>query len=607
VRTEDSIETAAPSPTPSLGSSGYQPPLSDLDLALDVAGLNDLLKLDAFRHADRDSVSLVMSEFGRLAAEVITASDRPGDIIGAQYDPATGGVHTPQEFHRAYGRYVDGGWGALPFPSQFGGGGLPSLVGLSVQEVFASANMALALTSMLTQGAIEALLQWGSDEQRSRFLPRLLTGEWTGAMNLTEPDAGSDLGEIRTRAELADDGSWRVTGTKIFITWGEHDLTENIVHLVLARTPEAPPGTRGLSLFLVSQRHLTADGSPDLRNDVRCRSIEKKLGIHGSPTCVMEYDGATAEMIGPQHNGMKAMFTMMNAARLSTGAQGPAVGERSFQQAYSYASSRLQGRAEGVRPPALSPILDHPDVRRMLLLMSTTTQASRLLLYTAAAHGDRARHLPEGEDRERSQQFVDLLTPVAKAWSTDAGLQAASLGIQVMGGAGYIEESGMAQRLRDARIAPVYEGTNGIQALDLAMRKLPRQGGRWVRELLAEASAVLPELDVAGDVLAETRSALAGALATLGSVTTIMEDRLAHSPRDAMAGATSYLELFGNTIGGWLMARRALLARSQDLPMARRAVVESEFFAVEVVERGAGLVRPIGSGAAHLDAYFGEG
>ena len=459
--------------------SAYRAPVGDIVLALDVADLDDVLRLEAFRHVERESMVIALEEFGRLASDAIAPSDRVGDLIGARFDPASGGVQTPEAFHRAYERYVEGGWGALQFPSAFGGGDLPSVVGLAIGEMFASANMALSLNPVLTQGAIEALLQWGTTGQQATYLPKMLTGEWTGTMNLTEPDAGSDLGEIRTRAEPEGTGRWRITGTKSFITWGEHDLADNIIHLVLARTPDAPAGTKGLSLFVVPKRLLSATGVPDEQNALRCLNVEAKLGIHGSPTCVMEFDGAEGELVGPLHGGMRAMFTMMNAARLFIGTQGPAVAERAFQHAQEYAANRLQGRAAGVAPPARSPIIDHPDVRRMLLLMTTGTQAARALLYTAAAHGDRARHAADKDARFRSQQFADLLTPVAKAWSTDMGFGAASLGVQVLGGAGYIEESGMAQRLRDARIAPIYEGTNGIQALDLVTRKLPRDDGRW--------------------------------------------------------------------------------------------------------------------------------
>jgi 3-(methylthio)propanoyl-CoA dehydrogenase len=584
-------------------TSPYRAPIEDITLALDVAGLEDLLSLEDFCHLDRDSVLLALEEFGRLATELIAPSDLAGDLIGALFDAPSSSVTTPAAFHDAYRPYVRNGWGTLAFPREFGGGGLPSLVALAQQEIFASANMALSLNPVLTQGAIETLLRWGTPRQRTTYLPRLLTGEWTGTMNLTEPDAGSDLGEISTIAEPYGPSIWRLKGTKIFITWGEHDLAENIVHLVLARTPDAPAGTKGLSLFVVPKYILTSEGLPGERNAVKCVGIEEKLGIHGSPTCVMSFDHALGELVGPLHGGMRAMFTMMNSARLSIGIQGPAIGERAFQHALRFASERLQGRANGVVTPQRSSIVEHLDVRRMLLTMSTTTQASRLLLYWVGAQEDLARH---GTNRELAQSMVDLVTPIAKAWSTDTGFQTASLGIQVLGGAGYIEESGMAQRLRDARIGPIYEGTNGIQAIDLVFRKIGRDEGKWVRYLVDEMAASIPDVSDVDDPLAISIRSLGSALSMLRSTTEWMVERVARSDDDALAGATAYLELFGMTMGGWLMIKRARLAaaRYKDKGKGKgkepHAVGESNFFAVEVMGRSAGLARPIMAGADHL-------
>jgi len=578
-------------------TSPYRAPIEDVALALDVAGLNELLDLDAFSHIDRASILLALEEFGRLAADAIAPSDRAGDLVGARFDALTYSVTTPSEYHDAYRLYVEGGWGGLPFPRDFGGGDLPSVVALAQQEIFASANMALSLNPVLTQGAIDALLNWGSIEQQMTYLPRLLTGEWTGTMNLTEPDAGSDLGEIRTLAEPCGPSEWRISGTKIFITWGEHDLASNIIHLVLARTPDAPLGTKGLSLFVVPKFLLTSDGSLGERNTVNCVAIEEKLGIHGSPTCEMFFEHAIGELVGPLHGGMRAMFTMMNAARLSIGMQGPAVGERAFQHALEYATERLQGRAYGVEAPMRSSLVEHLDVRRMLLTMSTTTQASRLLLYWVGSQTDRARH---DVDRETAQSMVDLITPIAKAWSTDEGFQTASLGIQVLGGAGYVEESGMAQRLRDVRIAPIYEGTNGIQAIDLVSRKLGRDNGKWVLLLFDEIAAAIPEVFSSDDPLAVSIKSLSVALSTLRSTTEWMLERLSRRSDDALAGATSYLELFGITMGGWLMFKRATLAAATLHASRSRAVAESNFFAMEVMGRSAGLAQPIMGGADHL-------
>ncbi len=583
----------------------YSAPVVELLLALKVAGLDQLLALDDFAHVDSDAISSVLEEFGRLANGVLASSDRVGDVIGAQYDPATGTITTPDEFHRAFSHFVDGGWSALAHPREFGGGELPTVVSLALQEMFASANMALSLNPVLTQGAIEALLQWGNDQQKDIYLARLLTSEWSGTMNLTEPDAGSDLNEIRAMAHQADDGTWRVSGTKIFITWGEHDLAQNIIHLVLARTPDGPPGTKGLSLFVVPKFLVNPDGTLGERNTFRAIGMEHKLGIHGSSTCVMQFDDATGELVGPRHGGMRAMFTMMNAARLSIGVQGPAVGERAFQHAFEYASGRLQGRTGNVKPPERSPLVDHPDVQRMLLLMSTMTRASRLLLFLAGGQKDHAMHLEPGPARERAQQMVDLLTPVAKAWSTDRGVDSSSLGIQVLGGAGFIEEYGMAQRLRDVRIAPIYEGTNGIQAIDLVFRKLPRDGGKWVRLLMDEVEESLAKSG--GVDLSTATSVVSEAIMHLRDSTEWMLKTVESAPDDALAGATNYLELFGSAIGGWLMIERARLASAEGHSDAERIALESDFFAVDVVARSSGLVRSITAGAHRLAAHAPQG
>jgi alkylation response protein AidB-like acyl-CoA dehydrogenase len=578
----------------------YEAPTADILDALDVAGLDDVLSLSAFAHVDRDTVHLAVSEFGRFATNVIAPTDQVGDREGSHLDMATGDVRTPEPFHDAYRQYVASGWGAVSFPSTYGGGDLPSLVGFALQEMLVSANMALSLNPMLTQGAIELLLAWGDERQRTLYLPKMLTGEWSGTMNLTESEAGSDLGEVRTQAHQNGDGDWRISGTKIFITWGEHDLTDNIVHLVLARTPGAPAGTKGLSLFLVPKVLVAPDGALGARNSLRCVRTEEKLGIHASPTCVMEYDEAIGELVGSEHGGIQAMFTMMNAARLAVGLQGPSVAERAFQQAHSYALDRQQGRAIGIAPPRRSPIIDHPDVRRMLLTMRTSVLASRLLLYTATQYRDLARRSPEEDARASAQAYLDLLTPVAKAWSTDIGFLAASTGVQVLGGAGYIEDSGMAQRLRDSRIAPIYEGTNGIQAIDLVMRKLPRDNGRWIYQLCDDIARTARSHPSAPGVLRDSYDSLTEAVAVLRTTTEQLLLRVHEHPRDALAGATSYLELMGLTLGGWLMIRRAERAIAADASRAAAAVAESEFFTTEYTARASGLVRPILAGADRL-------
>jgi alkylation response protein AidB-like acyl-CoA dehydrogenase len=597
--------------------AAYRPPVEDVMLALDVAGLEELLALDAFAALDRELVGDAVRELGRFTAEVIAPTDRLGDVQGAHLDQASGRVALPEAVTRAYHTYVEAGWGALQFPTAYGGGGFPSVVGLAMQEMLASANLSFSLNPVLTQSAIELLLEWGDESQRARFVPKLLTGAWCGTMDLTEPEAGSDLAAVATRAEPAGDGTWRVHGTKIFITWGEHDLAENIVHLVLARTPGAGEGTRGLSLFLVPKRLVAADGAPSEPNALGCVRLEEKLGIHLAPTCVMSYDGALAELVGPERAGMRAMFTMMNRARLSIGAEGPAVGERAYQQALAYAGERRQGRASGVQPPRRSTIIEHPDVRRMLLDMRTSVLASRLVLYSAASQGDLARHSPDPAVRELAQSLVDLLTPVAKAWATDLGVEVASTGIQVLGGIGYVEEAGMAQRLRDARIAPIYEGTNGIQAIDLVLRKVPRRSGAAVQHLLGliEQFVKGAHEQPGGEALGPTIEALGEAHEVLSSTTAWLIGRAAERPDDALAGATAYLELLGVTLGGWLLGRRAQCAGGREVDGGRApattaaavAAAESNFYAARQLGRATGLRRAVTAGAASLAIPLDDG
>jgi 3-(methylthio)propanoyl-CoA dehydrogenase len=588
----------------------YVPPLRDIKFVLEqLADLPGLCKLGAFGHVDPDTVVGVIEESGRFTAGVVGPLNRVGDTVGCALDSA-GNVTTPPGFSDAYQQYVAAGWGAVPFAPEFGGGGFPWLVATVMQEMLASANMAFALCPLLTQGAIDMLTHHGTREQQATFLEKMVTGEWTGTMNLTEPDAGSDLGAVRTSAVPADDGTWRVTGQKIFITFGEHDLASNIIHLVLARVPGAPPGTKGISCFIVPKYLVTADGSLGQRNDVRCVAIEHKLGIHGSPTCVMSYGdagGAVGYLVGAANQGMRYMFTMMNNARLSVGVQGLAMAERSYQDALRYAQQRRQGRAVGAPAGASSPIVEHPDVRRMLLTMKAYIEAMRALLYTNAVSIDLARHHDSPAERQARQELTDLLTPISNAWCTDLGVELTSIGLQVYGGMGYVEETGVAQYLRDSRIAPIYEGTNGIQAIDLVTRKVPMRDGAVVTGLLAAMDALGAELEAAGPPLAGIRVALASGVTALREATAWMLSSGREEPNGALAGATPYLRLFGLVLGGWLMARSALAA-SRMLSSAGGAgtsfldekISTAHFYCQQLLPQASGLLPAVTAGAGPL-------
>lgn len=581
----------------------YRAPVERMLLALQVAGLGDLLELPAFNAVDHDAVADVLAAFGALAGEVIAPTNRIGDTEGARLVDGT--VVVPQELAAAFAEFSRGGWIALAAPEQFGGGGFPKAVATATQEMFCSANMALSLNPVLTQSAIEALTEWGTDRQRDLYLTRIVDGSWTGTMNLTEPDAGSDVGAVRSTATPRPDGRYAISGTKIFITWGDHDLTANILHLVLARLPGAPAGTKGLSLFIVPKHLVGEDGTIGARNGVQVLSLEHKLGIHASPTCVLEFDGAIGELVGPEHNGMAAMFSMMNPARLAIGVQGVAIGERAFQQAAAYATERRQGRSLGAREPGQSPIVEHPDVQRMLARIAVGVDAARLLTFATAIAADLAIHGPDEPARTAAQLRADLLTPLAKAWPTDLGNELASLALQVHGGMGYVEETGAAQLYRDARISAIYEGTNGIQAIDLVGRKLGRDGGAAMRALLAEIDATLT--DAASH---PTESAIAGAVASLRTAHTILVEATAwivarpvEERADVLAAATAYLELAAVVTAGHLLLRQALLVTetggSAALEQARLAL-----FAASYVERARSLA-PITIGGATYTAALG--
>ena len=562
-----------------------------------VADLDGLAALDGFEHVEPDVVDQLLTEAARFAEEVIAPLNRVGDTEGARRLD-DGSVVTPTGFREAYKAYVEAGWGAVSMDPDYGGGGFPHLVGLAFEEMFTGACMSWSLCPLLTQGAINMLSAHGTEEQRARYLPPMATGAWTGTMNLTEPQAGSDLGAVTARAVPQPDGSYRLYGTKIFITYGEHDLADNIVHLVLARTPGAPPGTRGVSCFLVPKHLPAADG----RNDVRCVSIEHKLGIHASPTCVMAYgdeEGAVGFLIGDENGGMRAMFTMMNHARLSVGLEGVAIAERSYQQALAHAHERRQGRAPGVPAGEPSAIIDHPDVRRMLLDMRSCTSAMRGLAYRNAEAIDRAAHGDDPALRQAAEERAALLTPLTKAWATDMGCELASVGLQVHGGMGFIEETGSAQHYRDVRIAPIYEGTNGIQAADLVGRKLPMRGGGAVRDHLSEIRATAEALNGAGG-LGPVRRHLDAAVDATGEATGWL---LEAGPFRRLAGADAYLRMLAVTTGGAALAdgaRAAALSGSSDAAADR--VVLARFFASNRLSAVPGLLAAVTEPADDLAA-----
>jgi alkylation response protein AidB-like acyl-CoA dehydrogenase len=586
----------------------YRPPLRDIDFVLNhVVDGTRLATYEPFHHADPETVRGVIEEAGRFASEVLAPLNRVGDVQGSRLQP-DGSVRTPDGWAKAYRQYVDAGWGGVAGDPAYGGGGFPWTVGLAIQELVGSANKAFALGLMLTQGSIDMLGEFAEERFKEQMLPHLVTAAWSGTMNLTEPQAGSDVGALTTRAVRQPDGTYRITGQKIFITYGEHDLTDNIVHLVLARVPDAPPGTKGISCFIVPKQLINDDGTLGERNDVRCVSIEHKLGIHASPTCVMSYGddgGAVGYLIGEENAGMRYMFRMMNNARLSVGLEGLTISERAYQQALGYAQERHQGRAVGAPAGATSAIIEHPDVRRMLMTMRSCIDAMRYLLYTNAEAVDRAEHDPDAAAREAGRELAELLTPVSKAWCTDLGVQLSSLALQVHGGMGYIEETGAAQYYRDARISPIYEGTNGIQAIDLVGRKLRMRGGAVVADHLARIAGIDADLAAAGDSFASIRRALADGRAALDDATRFL---LAADPPDALAGATPYLEMFGLVTGAWLQARAALAATAcaaadgdPDGFYAAK-IVSARFFCEQMLPRAVGLVPSVTAGVRDLVA-----
>jgi acyl-CoA dehydrogenase len=541
----------------------YRAPVADIAFALKTAaGFGPALAEGLYGDLSDDVVDAVLEEAGKFATDILAPLNATGDRHGTRFED--GAVTTAPGWKDAYRAWAQAGWNGLAAPAQWGGQELPHAVNAACIEMWNSAAMAFGLGPLLTMAGIDALAAHGSAELQRTYLPKLVSGEWMGTMQLTEPQAGSDVGALRTRAERAADGSYRITGQKIFITYGEHDLTDNIIHLVLARLPDAPVGTKGISLFLVPKFLLDTDGSLAARNDVRAHSIEHKLGIHASPTCTMVFGdngGATGFLIGEENQGMACMFTMMNQARLSVGLQGVAIAERATQQAMAYARERKQGRATGTQSGS-SPIIAHPDVKRMLLTMRALTRAARAIAYTTAVALDRAQRSPDVAARQAAHERASLLTPVAKAFATDVGNEVSSLGVQVHGGMGYIEETGAAQHYRDARIAAIYEGTNGIQAIDLVTRKLPLSGGATVKAYMSDIRRTVEAVNANNDpALGWTGVRLQDAVDSLDRATQWLLGSQRNNVDTALAGATPYLRLFALAAGGALLADEALAAK----------------------------------------------
>jgi alkylation response protein AidB-like acyl-CoA dehydrogenase len=580
----------------------YRAPVRDLLFALnEIVDISQLAGAAAYPDFDRETMSAVLEAAGELANDVLAPLNRTGDLNGARYE--NGRVTAAPGFAEAYKQFADGGWMGLGADPAFGGQGLPKALELAMFETVQAANMAFGLCPMLTQGAIEAIHAHGTERQKALYLPRMIAGTWTGAMNLTEPQAGSDLGVLTTRAEPDEGGGYRLYGQKIFITWGDHDCAENIVHLVLARLPDAPAGSRGISLFLAPKIRVGEDGRLASPNELRPGSIEHKLGIHASPTCVMLYEGAHAELVGQPNNGLAHMFTMMNAARLAVGVQGVAIAERAYQQALAFALERRQGRSAWTGE-ASAPIFDHPDVRRTLAGMKAKIEAARALCLLTAVNADLKRAGASEEAREAAALREEFLTPIAKAWSTDIGVEVASAGVQVHGGMGFIEETGAAQHYRDARIAPIYEGTNGIQAMDLAGRKLGLADGEGARALIADMRATAAALSRQGDArLAAIADRLDAGVDAGEAATAWIADR--RGQPDALAGATAYLKLMGDVVGGWLLGKGALAAaegRAGDPAYAAARIGLASHYAETVLAQAPGQTPAITAGAEALCA-----
>ena len=585
--------------------SSYTAPLKDMQFVLtELAAIDKVAALPGYEEAAADVVEAILDESAKFTSGVLAPLNFSGDQEGVRW--ADKAVTMPKGFKEAYSQFVDNGWNALSCNPEHGGQGLPKVVSAAVQEMWKSSNMAFSLCPLLTLGAIEALELAGTDVQKAMYLPNMISGKWTGTMNITEPQAGSDLAAIRSRAVPQPDGTYRIFGNKIFITYGDHDMAENTIHLVLARTPDAPEGVKGISLFVVPKFLVNPDGSLGARNDAYCVSVEHKLGIHASPTCVMalgDSGGAIGTLVGKENEGLKYMFVMMNAARFAVGLEGLAIGERAYQHAVAYARDRVQGRAiEGSASGV--PIIQHPDIRRMLMLMRSNVEAMRALAYSvAAAHDAAARH-PDKAERAQNQAYVDLMIPVVKGWSTETGNELAYLGVQVHGGMGFIEETGAAQFMRDARITTIYEGTTGIQANDLMGRKIAREGGTTIKAVIATMQQTRSEVaKQAGAEFVAIAAALGRGIESLQQATDYIVANYGKDVRAVAVGAVPFLRLMGIVSGGWMMARAALVAQGKiaggDVdPFFPAKIATAHFYADHVMAAAAGLAQEVVQGGA---------
>jgi alkylation response protein AidB-like acyl-CoA dehydrogenase len=582
----------------------------------ELAGLAEVASLPGFEDATPDTVTAILEEAGRFATEVLDPLNASGDREGSKLLP-DGNVQTPAGFKEAYKQYAENGWNGLTKPVEYGGQNLPQLVATPVEEMWHAANMAFDLCPLLTQGAIDAIELCATPEQKARFLPPMVSGAWTGTMNLTEPQAGSDLAAVRTRAVPQPDGTYKLFGQKIFITYGEHDYTENIIHLVLARTPTAPEGVKGISLFVVPKFLVNADGSIGARNDVHCVSLEHKLGIHASPTAVLAYGdsgGAVGYLIGEENRGLEYMFIMMNQARFSVGMEGVGLSERAYQRAVAFARERVQGKPVGFdKGQPGGAIIEHPDIRRMLMTMRAYTEAMRAVAYVTAAAIDNAQHQADAGARKRHQAFVDLMIPIVKGWSTEIAQEVTYLGVQVHGGMGFIEETGAAQHYRDARIITIYEGTTGIQANDLIGRKTARDGGATARAVAADIDRVAAHLAAHADSgLREMGLRLAAAAAALQSAIEWLVPTYAANVRLAHAAAVPYLKLWGLAAGGWQMGRAALVAAERltknngNTEFLRAKIATARFYAECLLPQAEGLAQSITEGSDSVLALAAE-